>query len=150
MIVASSESKGTSGAAVQVRPKVRLTRATVEKWPGMLVGAGAKVIAPVAVGASDQSRQVEYRLLSKENAAATGLFTGLPRTSPKGAWFPRSEPVLRIKRNGKTWAVEDEKVNSPATVVFGARPCDAAAPDILAPLFGWDYHDAFFEGRLKR
>jgi len=34
-------------------------------------------------------------------------------------------------------------------VIFGARPCDAAAPQILAPLFGWDFHDVFFEARLK-
>ncbi len=126
--------------------RVVISRQVVEQWPGALMAAGHHVVAPVTVDGS-----VEYRGLSKEKPAATGFGTGLPRMSPKGAWFPRTETVLRVHRkDGQQWTINDPKNEFPSVVIFGARPCDAAAPEILAPLFGWDFHDAFFEERLKK
>lgn len=122
-----------------------ISREQVEAWPARLLAEGRQVLAPVIAGAG-----VEYRLLTKEDAAASGLGKGLPRISPKAAWFPRTEPILHLERDGRQWAVSDPAGEFPRVVLFGARPCDAAAPDILAPLFGWDYHDPFFEERIKR
>ena len=121
-----------------------LTREAVEAWPANLLATGARVVAPVATSAD----QVEYRELSPAAATATGLGRGLPRLSPKSAWFPRSEPILQLRRQGRQWALDDPDLTFPRVVVCGARPCDAAAPGILAPLFGWDFHDVFFERRL--
>lgn len=128
-------------------PAVRLvlTRQFMEQWPALLLSAGSRVVAPVTHG-----EKVEYRLLSAEAPLPTGLGKGLPQHSPKDAWFPRSETVLRIRRDGREFTVEDPATEFPAVVVFGARPCDAAAPEVLAPLFGWDYHDPFFEERRKK
>jgi sulfhydrogenase subunit gamma (sulfur reductase) len=120
-----------------------LTRETIEQWPALLQ-TGARVVAPVTVDA-----HVEYRELSAVDAKATGLGRGLSQQSPKAAWFPRSEPILKFQRKDREWSVEDPEMSFPSVVVFGARPCDAAAPEILAPLFGWDYHDPFFEQRKK-
>jgi sulfhydrogenase subunit gamma (sulfur reductase) len=125
--------------------RVVLSRKAVESWPGLLLAGGSRVVAPMAIGDNGQS---EYRDLTAADKAALGK--GLPRLSPKAAWFPRSEPILKITRNGKDWSVEDPPVELPSIVVFGARPCDAAAPEILAPLFGWDFHDRFFEDRIKK
>ena len=117
-----------------------LTRETVEQWPTALVQTGERVVAPIGN---------EYRELTAGAAKATGLGNGLPQQSPKAAWFPRSEPILKFQRKDREWSFEDPQMNFPAVVVFGARPCDAAAREILAPLFGWDFHDPFFEQRLK-
>ncbi|MEP0844089.1 MAG: 4Fe-4S dicluster domain-containing protein, partial [Phycisphaerae bacterium] len=92
---------------------------------------------------------VEYRELTRDSSGPASPDGGLPRLSPKAAWFPRSEPVLHIRRDGRTFVVDDPVMDFPRVIVFGARPCDAAAPDILAPLFGWDYHDTFFEQRRR-
>jgi NAD(P)H-flavin reductase/formate hydrogenlyase subunit 6/NADH:ubiquinone oxidoreductase subunit I len=122
---------------------VILTRETVEQWPTALQQTGARVVAPVAVDG-----HVEYHELAA-TAKPTALGSGLPQQSPKSAWFPRSEPVLKFQRNGRDWSIQDPELDFHSVVIFGARPCDAAAREILAPLFGWDFHDPFFERRLK-
>ena len=124
---------------------MKLARAIVEQWPASLLAAGWRVLAPVADGG-----QIEYRELTTQAPKATGLGQGIPRQSPKPAWFPRTEPVLKFKRQDREWTMEDPPMDFPQVVVFGARPYDAAAPQILAPLFGWDFHDPFFERRLKQ
>lgn len=125
--------------------RATISRETVEQWPASLLGAGWRVLAPVAVNGD-----VEYRELTANAARPTGFGIGIARQSPKSSWFPRSEPILKFHRNGREWTVDDPKLEFPPLVVFGARPCDAAAPEILAPLFGWDLHDPFFEQRLKK
>jgi NAD(P)H-flavin reductase/formate hydrogenlyase subunit 6/NADH:ubiquinone oxidoreductase subunit I len=122
---------------------VILTRETVDQWPATLQQAGVRVVAPVTVNG-----HIEYRELTA-TTRATGFGNGLPQQSPKAAWFPRSEPILKFQRKDREWSVEDPELGFPPVVVFGARPCDAAAPAILAPLFGWDFHDPFFEQRMK-
>ena len=123
---------------------MKLARQTVEQWPSGLLASGWRVLAPVAAAG-----QTEYRELTAGAAQPTGLGKGLPRQSPKSSWFPRSEPVLKFRRKNREWTMEDPQLEFPKLLVFGARPCDAAAPEILAPLFGWDFHDPFFERRLK-
>jgi len=109
-----------------------------------MMSGGYRVIAPVQA----QNGEIEYAVLAAAKAAPSALGVGLPRISPKAAWFPRSEPILHIKRNGRQFAISDPDLALGPTVILGARPCDAAAPQIMAPLFGWDYRDAFFEKRL--
>ena len=128
-----------------VQTSVKLSREAVEQWLGAMVAAGTKVVAPVESAGGG----CEYRVLTPTAAKATGLGKGLPRVSPKSAWFPRSEPILKMSRQGRDWKLDDPEMQFPAVVIFGARACDAAAPEILAPLFGWDFHDAFFEERKK-
>ena len=125
--------------------RVTLTREAIEQWPASLLGAGWRVLAPVAANGD-----AEYRELTSSTAKPTGLGKGIPRQSPKDSWFPRSEPILKFRRNGREWSLDDPKLEFPRVVVFAARSCDAAAPGVLAPLFGWDFHDPFFEQRLKK
>ena len=125
---------------------LKLSRDTVESWPGAIIASGMKVLAPILLNTG----QSEYALLTSAAPKATGLGKGLPRLSPKPAWFPRSEPILNMERIGREWRMDDPDMQFPPVVIFGARPCDAAAPEILAPLFGWDFHDPFFEKRRKQ
>ena len=73
-----------------------LTRETLEQWPATLQQAGVCVVAPVAVNG-----HIEYRELTA-TTRATGLGNGLPQQSPKAAWFPRSEPILKFQRRSHT------------------------------------------------
>lgn len=133
-------------AGVAVQSSVRLSREAVEQWAGAIMASGSKVVAPVRL----PDGQTEYRILTPQSTKVTGLGLGLPRLSPKSAWFPRSEPILEMNRDGRDWKLSDPDMQFAPVVVFGARPCDAAAPEILAPLFGWDFHDPFFEQRRKQ
>ncbi len=125
--------------------RITLSAQAVRQWPAALLKGGARVLAPVA----QEAKGVEYHELTADAPLPTGLGQGLPRISPKSAWFPRSEPILHMHRNDREWSLQDPAMDFPRSVVFGARPCDAAAPEILAPLFGWDFHDVFFEQRKK-
>ena len=130
-----------------------LSRSVIDQWPGALLAEGRMVIAPVAVegpAGQAQAGKTQYCLLTSKAPLSTGLGHGLPRISPKDAWFPRSEPILQITREGRDISVADPNLKFPSVVVFGARPCDAAAPEILAPLFGWSSHDVFFEQRRRQ
>ena len=139
-------STATISESRSVRKQVVLPSAAVMQWPSGLLGAGFRVVAPCGEGDG-----IDYRELTKQNPTPTAINKGLARTSPKPAWFPRAETILTISRKGpKDWNIEDPKINTPKVVIFGARPCDAAAPHILAPLFGWDFHDSFFEERVKQ
>lgn len=124
---------------------MKLASKTVEQWPAGLLADGWRVIAPVMVG-----DQVEYQELGQGAVQATGLGKGIARQSPKNSWFPRSEPILKFRRENREWTIEDPTMEFPPVVIFGSRSCDAAAPEILKPLFGWDFHDPFFERRLNQ
>ena len=132
--------------AFRVRARAILSRETAERWPELLLSAGWRIVAPVLGADGVDSEYVE---LKSGSARATGLGKGVPRHSPKEAWFPRTEPILILNRQDLEWQLEDPSLNFPPTVIFGARACDAAAMGVLAPLFGWDYHDPFFEERAR-
>ena len=111
-------------------------------WASALVKAGYKVIAPVCSGS-----EVEYIEWTQGDLA---FDQGLPKLSPKASWFPRTEPILKLKREGTTWTVEDPLQEYPEVVIFGARPCDARALEIQKAIFGWDFQDSFFAERSAR
>ena len=103
--------------------RVLLTREVIGEWPATLVQAGSRVVAPVAVNGD-----VEYREITANATQPSGFGKGLPRQSPKSSWFPRSETILKFHSNGREWSLDDPKLEFPLVVVFGARPCYAAAP----------------------
>lgn len=131
-----------------VRERLVISRQEIDQWPALLIAAGHRVIAPVAIDGN--AAQSEYQELESPNGRHQTALGTLPRMSPKSAWFPRSEPIVRLTRHNKEWTIDDPDTRFPSVVIFGAKPCDAAAPGILAPLFGWDFHDPFFEQRVAR
>lgn len=111
----------------------------IASWAQCLIREGYKVIAPVRSGS-----EIEYTSYSQGPIA---LNEGLPRLSPKASWFPRTEPILKLHREGQTWTITDPVMEFPKTVILGARPCDASGREIQKALFGWDFKDAFFAKR---
>lgn len=71
--------------------------------------------------------------------------------SPKAAVFPRVEELLSFKsRDGRVEVRERDLDALPETVIFGLRPCDAAAFASLGAIFTWDFPDSLFSARLGK
>ncbi|MDD8013325.1 MAG: 4Fe-4S dicluster domain-containing protein [Acidobacteriota bacterium] len=69
--------------------------------------------------------------------------------SPKTAVFPRVEELFSFKsKDGRVEIQERDPARVPRTVIFGLRPCDAAALASLAAIFTWDCPDSLFSSRL--
>ncbi len=132
----------TSKAAEKAQDRGTLTTEALLSWAEALRQAGHRVVAPVPSG--PDTEYVEW------TGGPLALGQGLPRLSPKGTWFPRSEPVLRFRREGLEWVVSEQPREFPSVVVLGARPCDAAGPEIQKALFGWDFQDPFFQERRQK
>ncbi|MBI5599706.1 MAG: 4Fe-4S dicluster domain-containing protein [Deltaproteobacteria bacterium] len=72
----------------------------------------------------------------------------VPRNSFKEFMFPQTEPVARFIVTREGVELEEVRVSVPdQMVIFGARPCDAAATAALRSVFTWDFVDEFYTGR---
>ncbi|MEW6440002.1 MAG: 4Fe-4S dicluster domain-containing protein [bacterium] len=121
-------------------PYMRIDSADLPKLAEKLAAAGTRLVLPVREGS-----EIFYR----ERADAAGLdLATIPRNSVKEFLFPKCEKILRYQYKGAEVAVEDvEPAGGRRTVIFGARPCDAASLPIVEPLWNWDYKDKFFNER---
>lgn len=109
-----------------------------------LVGAGTKVVAPVA---TRDGRSADYRAVTKlEQASLNGA---LPRRSLKEYFLPPTEVLLKWRQTKSDVAITEVPTTFPPQVILGARPCDAAGVEILDKVMGWDYQDELWFGRRK-
>ena len=67
---------------------------------------------------------------------------------PKKVMFPQTDTMFTYRLEGAKTEIDDEK-DSPATVVFGIRPCDARSFVILDPLFKDDFEDPYYQRRRQ-
>jgi ferredoxin len=106
-----------------------------------LVGAGTTVIAP----ARAERGHVDYRPIS---SLAEAVFDGgMPRRSLKELFLPPTEPLLTWRYVQGAVELRDVPTTFAPCVVLGARPCDAAALDVVDRVMDWDYHDELWFGR---
>jgi ferredoxin len=71
--------------------------------------------------------------------------------SAKAAVLPRVEEIFAFRRrDGQVELRERELSALPATVLFGVRPCDAAALAGLAAILNWDTADRLFTARREK
>jgi sulfhydrogenase subunit beta (sulfur reductase) len=69
------------------------------------------------------------------------------KISFKEYFFPKSETLFYFKQNQSDIELTDPRSADTKTVIFGAKPCDAASLPALEEVFNWDYHDDFFNKR---
>ena len=69
--------------------------------------------------------------------------------SAKELVFPQREPVFFFNKKTDGVTLVDNPVSIPKTVLFGAKPCDAASFPVLEKIFNWDYKDGLFNTRLE-
>ena len=108
-----------------------------------LVAAGTRVTAPVRAAEG----KVDYRAITRFEEAAIGA--ELPRRSLKEFFLPPTEPLFSWRQGKGDVTVKPVSVSFPPHVVLGARPCDAAAVEILDRVMGWDYRDELWFGRRE-
>jgi ferredoxin len=111
-----------------------------------LIGASINVIAPVRRHETG-SDKVEYRPVHNPDEI---FLSGPPPARPlKEVVFPPSEPLFKWKQKKSSIEIEEVPTSFKETVVVGARPCDAAALDIVDKVMGWDYRDELWFGRRQ-
>ena len=126
-----------------------------------LLGAGTEVIAPVATDIcqspsaiaatactlDDSMVDIDYRALA--GADDLDLCRGLPQLSLKGYFLPEHEALCRWKQKGTTIEVEEVPTEFAPRVVLAAKPCDAAALEVVDKVMNWDYKDELWNGRRE-
>jgi ferredoxin len=72
-----------------------------------------------------------------------------PTRSPKEFFFPEREVLVSYELSSSSVTLAEASAKDAPRVLFGTRPCDAAALPVLDPLFNWDSIDASFAQRRE-
>jgi ferredoxin len=106
--------------------------------------AGKRILAPKKI-----AERIDFAAV--DSLAEVSLDQVQTVQSPKAVVFPRVEELLSFRR---TLAEVDLRARAsadlPETIVFGLRPCDAAAFASLSAIFNWDSPDRLFSARMKK
>ena len=73
----------------------------------------------------------------------------MPRRSLKEHFLPPTEPLLTWRYRQGAVELSEVATTFPPRVVLGARPCDAAALDVVDRVMDWDYRDELWFGRRE-
>ncbi len=112
-----------------------LSREGLAGWIADLTAAGVRVVAP----AEGPRGRTEYRAIRETGEAK--LDGTLPAMGLKSLFLPPTETLFGWRRSNGEIVLEPTPDQPRPTVVIGARPCDAAGPEILDRVMGWDYKD---------
>jgi ferredoxin len=123
-----------------------LTKAGLDSFVLDLISGGVRVIAPVR--RKELGREfMEYGQI--RNADEILLDAPQPITPLKEIVFPPTEALFRWRQTQSLIDIEESAGSFQETVVVGARPCDAAALEIVDRVMGWDYRDELWFGRRQ-
>jgi formate hydrogenlyase subunit 6/NADH:ubiquinone oxidoreductase subunit I len=124
--------------------KKLVRRETLEKLFTQWLDEGKRILAPKKIG-----NKTDFALVT--SLAEVNLDQVQTVQSPKTAVFPRVEELLSFRsKDGRVEVRERDDGALPETVIFGLRPCDAAAFSALMAIFTWDYPDSLFSARLAK
>ena len=126
-----------------------------------LVAAGTAVIGPAPAGGptipglEERERptakgiygSLEYREI--RDAGELALSPGMPRLSLKQFFLPQSETLFSWKQRGADVEIRETPTAFNPRVVLGAKPCDAAALEIVDGVMDWEYRDELWNGRRE-
>ena len=104
---------------------------------------GGRFIAPTIV-----ARQIVFKKVAAASDIAGDYV--LARNSFKEFLFPQTEVIAEFKLGKDKVEMSGVEPRTPYTVVFGARPCEAASLAGLRALFTWDFVDEFFTKRDEK
>lgn len=108
-----------------------------------ILNANKILIAPIR-----DEKTSRFAVIDDPSKAALDLQP--TRMSLKDHFFPPTECILKYERTENGMEVKDPEPVKDDRVIFGARPCDAAALPIMDKVFAWDYHDSFYLSRRER
>lgn len=105
---------------------------------------GGRFIAPVS-----DARQVAFKeATGAEDVVLDGYI--LARNSYKEYLFPQTEVVAEFTNSTQGVDLRPVEIEPKDTVIFGARPCEAASLSALRAVFTWDFVDEFYTRREER
>lgn len=125
-----------------------------------LLAAGREVIAPAVTGTCESPAAlasaaclrpdagpelIEYAAVEDPDRLALGR--GMPSMSLKGFFLPQNEALFSWRQRGASIEIAEATRSPRLRVVLGAKPCDAAALEILDRVMDWDYVDELWNGR---
>lgn len=118
--------------------------ARFNEWLKAIISLVQRVLAPVKEG-----KRVYFRpILSPEVIDYDSQTT---TESAKEASFPRTDKLFSYKKEGCDTSLEETLPEEyPETVIWRARPCDAAGFAPLDAIFNWDYKDSVYNSRRKK
>ena len=123
-------------------PHMTLDRTDLPLLAEALAGQGRRLVLPVREG---------QELFYREGADPAQLdLSTIPKNSIKEFLFPKCEKILEYEYSGNDVIIEDVAPDAKPTVIFCARPCDAASLPVVEPLWNWDYKDKFFNERREQ
>lgn len=93
------------------------------------------------------SGQVNFRAWSED--AAVDLDTLKSVKSPKDVFFPQSENLYTVQKEGRNLKVEPEELKNQSFVVFGMKACDVKGVEVLDKVFLADPVDSFYAARRE-
>ncbi len=120
-----------------------LKKESIQPFLNALRESGRRIIAPQRSGSAAGTR---WRELGPEDQIDLEQRTAL---SPKSAFLPMAEEILRYRNEGKRIVMEGSKIQVQPTVIFGSRPCDTRALHSLDAVFLGEPEDLFFRERRK-
>lgn len=120
-----------------------LTRDALEALFAALRQDGRRILAPIDADGRTELQEVE----KPQQVAQDYLQTIL---SAKETVFPKVERLLSYTLAPGQVDLKDAEPQAAPTVLFGVRPCEAAAFKALDAVFNWDTRDKFFNARLER
>ncbi len=107
-----------------------------------LIAENQELYLPVKV-----SGQTNFRAWSEE--AQVDLDTLKSVKSPKDAFFPQSENLYAVKKEGKKLTVEPGALKEQPFVVFGMKACDVQGVQVLDKVFLAEPVDSFYAARRE-
>ncbi len=117
-----------------------LKKENLGKLIDSVYGKGGRLIAP-----SIEARQIVFKAVRKAEEIAPDYI--LARNSYKEYLFPQTEVIADFTIHKEGIDLKGRTVKPVTTVIFGARPCEAASLCALRAVFTWDYIDEFYTKR---
>ena len=90
-----------------------------------------------------------YKIINKSDKIFLDSYAAPTKISFKEYFFPKTETLFYYQSNLNGVGLVEPELNNSKTVIFGAKPCDAASIPILSKVFNWDYKDDFFNRRVE-
>ncbi len=117
-----------------------LKKEDLAKLIASVTGKGGRFVAPTLV-----ARQIVFKKVSRAEDMAQDYI--IARNSFKEFLFPQTEVIAEFTIGKDSVDMKGVEVEATQTVVFGARPCEAASLAGMRALFTWDFVDEFFTKR---
>jgi ferredoxin len=120
------------------------SKSTVDGWLSQLREAGRQIYAPVT-----RNGKTNFKRLAPGDDISTAHIQ--TTQSAKGIVFPRTEKLFSYVKTQNDVTVEDYNPDTlPEVIVFGTRPCDAAALMSLQSILNNGSSDLPFDERRRR